>query len=232
MRCAEAHELLSAMLDGELAADERAGVIEHIKQCSRCSADAEGLRVLKHAVARLQAEETPPAAVRAHIEALRFANDRHQFRSVAVAAVATLTITLVTVILWSRWHHDLSDTVAADHLKSNPAVLPPQVVTNSPPAIERFFAGATRFEPTVPRLTGAELLGARLCHLDGESVELIFYRCDGRNVSLFVGGAPPRTRACTKNRGLTVCREERNGLGIYAVSDLPESVVRGLLGHS
>ena len=232
MRCAEAREQFSPMLDGELPADERGAVIEHIEQCSHCFAEAGGLRALKHAVARLQAEETPPAAVRAHIEALRFVSDRRLLRTVAVAVVAVLVITLVTVVSWRRWHRDLSDTVAADHLKSNPAVLPPQVVTNSPPAIERFFAGATRFEPTVPPLRGTELVGARLCHLDGESVELIFYRCDGRNVSLFVGGAPPRTRACTKNRGLTVCREERNGLGIYAVSDLPETAVRGLLGDS
>ena len=99
-------------------------------------------------------------------------------------------------------------------------------------AAPRFFAGATRFDPTVPRLTGAEVLGARLCHLDGETAELIFYRHNGRNISLFVTAVPPRTAACTKHRGLTVCREERNGLGIYAVSDLPETSLRRLLGHS
>jgi len=232
VRCDDARELLSALLDDELPDDQRGAVTWHIEQCPRCSAQAGDLRALKHAVARLRAEETPPAAVRAHIEALRFAPNQWAQRSLAVAAVAMVLITLAAVVLLGRWRHDLSDTVAADHLKSNPAVLPPQVVTGSRPAIEHFFAGATRFSPTVPRLTGAELLGARLCHLDGESVELIFYRCDGRNVSLFVTAAPPRTRACTKSRGLTVCREERDGLGIYAVSDLPETAVRGLFGHS
>ncbi len=232
MRCVDARELLSAVLDDELPPGERGAVIEHLEQCARGSSEAGALRDLKHAVARLQAEEMPPAAVRAHIDAIRFARNLRAPRSVAVAAVAMLLIALAAVILSGRWHHDLSDVVAADHLKSNPAVAPPHVVTDSPAAIEQFFAGATRFDPTVPRLNGAEVLGARLCHLDDETAELIFYRHEGRNISLFVTAVPPRTAACTKHRGLTVCREERNGLGIYAVSDLPEASLRRLLGHS
>ncbi len=232
MRCDDTRELLSALLDDELPREERGAVTRHIDQCPRCSAEAGALRALKHAIARLRAEETPPAAVRARIEELRFAPNRWAQRSLAVAAVAMVLITLAAVVLLGRWRHDLSDTVAADHLKSNPAVIPPQVVTDSPASIERFFTGATRFNPTVPRLTDAELLGARICHLDGETAELIFYRHHGRNISIFVTAAPPRARACTKNRGLTVCREERNGLGIYAVSDLPEPSLRRLLGHS
>jgi anti-sigma factor RsiW len=232
MRCIDAGELLSAMLDDELPAAGRCAVVEHVERCPRCSTEAAALRNLKHAVARLHAEETPPAAVRAHIETLRFARKGRAPRRLAVAAVAALLIALAAMILLSRWQHDLSDVVAADHLKSNPAVVPPQVVTKSPLTIERFFSGATRFNPTVPRLTDAEVLGARLCHLDGETAELIFYRHRGRNVSVFVTAMPPRSAACTKNRGLTVCREERNGLGIYAVSDLPETSLRRLLGRS
>lgn len=232
MRCVDARELLSALLDDELPSDECGAVIEHLEQCARCSSEAGALRALKHSVARLQAEETPPAAVRARLDALGFARNRWAPRSLAVAALAMLFIALAALILSGRWRHDLSDVVAADHLKSNPAVAPPQVVTDSPFTIERFFAGATRFDPTVPRLAGAEVFGARLCHLDGETAELIFYRHNGRNISLFVTAAPPRTAACTKHRGLTVCREERDGLGIYAVSDLPEASLRRLLGHS
>ncbi len=232
MRCDDARELLAALLDDELPAAERDAVTRHIDQCAHCSAEAGGLRALKHAVARLGAEETPPAAVRAHIEALRSAANRRVSQSLAVAAVAMILITLAAVVLLGRWRHDLTDTVAADHLKSNPAVIPPQVVTDSPVGIERFFTGATRFNPTVPRLTDAELLGARVCHLDGETAELIFYRHRGRNVSVFVTASPPRASACTRSRGLTVCREERKGLGIYAVSDLSETSLRRLLGHS
>ncbi len=232
MSCDDARELLSALLDDELPADDRGAVIRHLDQCPRCSAEAAALRALKHAVARLRAEETPPAAVRAHIETLRLVRNRRVPRNLAVVGVVMLFITLAAVILSARRRHDLSDTVAEDHLTSNPAVIAPQVVTDSPVSIEQFFTGATRFNPTVPRLKDAELLGARLCHLDGETAELIFYRHHGRNVSVFVTAARPRAPACTKNRGLTVCREERNGLGIYAVSDLPEPSLRRLLGHS
>ncbi len=232
MRCVDARELLSAVLDDELPPDERGAVIKHLEQCEHCSSEALALRGLKHAVARIQAEEMPPAAVRAHIDALRFAQNPRGSRSFAVAAALMFLVVLVAVILSGRWHQDLSDVVAADHLKSNPAVTPPHVVTRSPAAIERFFAGTTRFEPTVPRLDGAEVLGARVCHLDGQTAELIFYRHNGRNISLFVTAVPPSTAACTNRRGLTVCREERNGLGIYAVSDLPDTSLRRLLGHS
>jgi hypothetical protein len=220
------------MLDGELPPDERGAVIEHLEQCARCSSEVGALRDLKHAVARLQTEEMPPAAVRAHIDAILLARNPRAPRRVAVAAVAIVLIALAATILPGRRHHDLSDVVAVDHLKSNPAVERPHVVTDSPVAIERFFAGATRFDPTVPRLNGAEVFGARLCHLDGQTAELIFYRHNGQNVSLFVTAVPPSTAACTKHRGVTVCREERDGLGIYAVADLPETSLRRLLGHS
>lgn len=232
MRCEEARGMLSALLDDELRADERA-VAEHVERCERCSLEAEALRALKHAVARLHAEEAPPIAVRAHIETLRLAGKRREWRVLAVAAASAMVfMVLATVVLWGLRRGDLSDTVAADHLKSNPAVIAPQVVTDSPASIEQFFAGATAFSPTVPRLMEAQLLGARLCHLDGETAELIFYRYESRNVSLFVTAVPPRVATCTENRGLTVCREKRNGLGIYAVSDLPEPSLRRLLGHS
>ena len=47
MRCSKAHRLLSAYLDGELPARERAGLESHLKQCGVCGQELHGLQEIK-----------------------------------------------------------------------------------------------------------------------------------------------------------------------------------------
>jgi hypothetical protein len=107
---------------------------------------------------------------------------------------------------------------AADHLKSNPAVIVPQVVTDSPVSIERFFTGAPRFNPTVPRLTDAELLGARLCHLDGETAELIFLSTSwAEHLGVRDRGAASRARLYKESRPHRLSRRAQRARNLRRV---------------
>jgi predicted anti-sigma-YlaC factor YlaD len=59
MRCGEAHVLLSARLDGELAADEEVALAAHVTSCARCTAHADRLARL-HGRLRVQVAEPVP----------------------------------------------------------------------------------------------------------------------------------------------------------------------------
>ena len=52
-------ESISAYLDGELSADERAELIAHLSSCGRCAADLEGIQRVRAAVRSLPVVEVP-----------------------------------------------------------------------------------------------------------------------------------------------------------------------------
>lgn len=52
-------ESISAYLDGELSADERAELVTHLSSCGRCAADLEGIQRVRAAVRSLPVLEVP-----------------------------------------------------------------------------------------------------------------------------------------------------------------------------
>lgn len=52
-------ESISAYLDGELSADERAELMTHLSSCGRCAADLEGIQRVRAAVRSLPVVEVP-----------------------------------------------------------------------------------------------------------------------------------------------------------------------------
>jgi predicted anti-sigma-YlaC factor YlaD len=79
-------DLLSALLDGELTAEERAAVTAHLRECGDCRAEAEGLASVRSAVRSLPALELPPGLLGA--PAARRRPRRAPFAWAAAAVVA------------------------------------------------------------------------------------------------------------------------------------------------
>lgn len=235
-RCGEGFDRLSASLDGALGHAEQERTDAHLAACVECRERLRSLRVLKHAVARLPSRETPPGAVRAHVEALVYrgpGSARSRLARSTALAAGLLVTTAALVAAW-RAHHrpssQLAEEVAADHLHSLPEAMPAEVVTDDPGGVIRFFSGRVPFPPVAPRLPGARLIGGRLCKIRDRRVQLLFYRSGtDATVSLFVSDRALGPDGCREARGLQVCSKRAAPLTLLAVAGGEAHEIRSLL---
>ena len=229
-------ESLSQYLDNVLAPAEREAVASHLATCGTCRACLDSLRAVKHAVARLPSQEEPPEAVRAHVEALRLdQRPRRRWRAVApVAAAAVLAAVIAATVVVRRSDHTvrLAEDLIADHLASVPEVKPAEIASSDRGEVLRFFTEHLPFSAVVPKLPGTQLLGARLCRIEGRRVELLFYRRESRTLSLFVTDSPVAGEQCWAARGHHVCSRAHAKLTFLLVGELPADELRRLLDET
>ena len=88
------------------------------------------------------------------------------------------------------------------------------------------------FSAVVPQLPGTQLLGARLCRIESRRVELLFYRREGRTLSLFVTDNPVAGEQCWAARGHHVCSRSTGNVTLLLVGELPAEELRRLLNES
>jgi hypothetical protein len=124
--------------------------------------------------------------------------------------------------------------MCADHAKYLDAQS--QLPSNDPAAIEFWFRDKAEFRVHVPALERSDLLGSRLCFLKRHKAALIFYRKQGRPVSLFelsnagvnlsslnrtvIDGSPIWHESFS---GYSLVAFENRGVVTVLVSDLQES---------
>jgi len=233
MSCEKYLELISASLDDEATDSEKVAVAQHVAGCTACRRRLAGQRALKHAVSRLAGRASPPEAVQARIEALRFGPRRKRgFRRLSYAslAAAALIAAVVGGRSWLVSHRgpSLSDELIADHMKYVPEAMPAEVASGDPSEVRRFFRGKVPFDPVVPRLEGAALLGGRLCRIRGDYEQLLFYERDGTKLSLYVT-SQQRPSSCEGSRGYHLCGHRRGGLSWSLVGDASPNDLRALL---
>jgi anti-sigma factor RsiW len=234
MTCREAHNQLSAWVDGELSPEARHAVDEHLAACPNCRAHASAMRALKHAVARLSSRETPPGAVQARVAALRFQRPRHRQLASVVAALVSLAAVLAITVALGRHRapddHLSADQLVADHLRS--VAEPVEIASDDPEAVTRFFRDQVAFLPIVPRLAGSRLKGGRLCLLAGTRSELLFYDLNGDTVSLFVGNRGLAAPGCEASGGLQVCERRVGDVSLMLVGEQPPEQLARVLAEA
>lgn len=236
MQCHESASLLSPYLDDTLPSAAELDALEaHLSACEPCRSRLASLRALKHAIARLPSREEPPGAIRAHVEALRLGRSRFGRRRALVPAVAAV-VALAVVAAYALRRADrtarLADDLVADHVSSVPEVRLAEIASSDREAIARFFADHLPFPVAVPAIPGAEILGARLCKIEGRRVELLFYRREDRTLSLFVTDSPIAGGECWAARGHHVCGRRQGGITMLLVGQLPAAELRRLLEES
>jgi len=234
MSCEHYTELLSATLDGEVTEAERTELQRHIADCTRCQRRLDGQRALKHAVGRLDGRASPPEAVQARIEALRFRLPRKRawlrragYISLAAAGVAIAL--LVGRGLDDGKQASLPDELIADHLKYVPEDMPAEVASDDQAEVRRFFEGKVDFDPVVPQLHGTRLIGGRACRIEGQMVQLLFYERGHQKLSLYVSDGSMALDGCRGRGGLHVCGHRRGNLSLMLVGDSPDIELRTLL---
>jgi anti-sigma factor RsiW len=229
-------ELLSAGLDEALLDGESGRAHEHVATCRDCQMRADSFRALKHAVARLPSRETPPGAVRAHVESLALRGRRSSRFGTAVRwLLAAGLLSAAALYVAVRRGPDgpgaqLAQELVADHLHSVPEAMPAEVMTEEPAEAVRFFSDRVPFQPVAPRLEGARLIGGRLCKIQGRRVQLLFYRAHpNETISLFVSDQDLGGAGCREERGLQVCSRRAGGLALLAVGGGTSDDLRRLL---
>lgn len=234
MTCEQGRELLSVYLDGEVAGADRQALEAHLEECSACRTRLHAMRALKHAIARLPSREAPPGAVRARIEAIRFGRHRTVVERIVTWIVIAATVVLAALGGWyvvARFTRRslVADELVADHLRSTPDAMPAEVASNDPQAVVRFFDGRVAFRPVAPAIPGSRLVGGRLCRLEGEASQLLFYEINGQTLSLFVSRAPLVPDACEAARGHSVCGRMVGRITLALVGKLPRETLQRLL---
>lgn len=226
-------EVLSALVDQELGAADADSTLAHVRACEVCGSAFETHRTLKHAISRLETRAAVPEALRVRIEALRFVPGGAPSRSVRawvlpVAAMAA-AVALFVVIRPEVLRPGLVQELVADHRRYAPEAMPAEVASDDPDIVRRFFEGKLPFAPVVPSFEGAELIGGRLCRIEGRKVELLFYEKDGRRVSLYVSDGVDARSQCRHDGATALCARSAAGLTYIMIGDLGTRELQGML---
>ena len=237
MNCSEARVVLFPTPEQALVTIGTPRATDHLQGCADCRTYFERQRNSAAGLRSCLADEPAPETVRQRIASLI-----EQRRSPAInrrrhwlvgAAAAVLAVFLGTVWLLTTPSRDLFHEMCADHAQYLDARS--QLASSDPAAIEAWFRDKAEFRVRVPALDRSDLLGSRLCFLKRHTAALIFYRNNGRPVSLFqlsssgismwslertiIDGSPLWHR--TFNGYSLVAFEER-GVVTVLVSDLSE----------
>jgi anti-sigma factor RsiW len=249
MRCNEALELQSALLDGELGARDSRDVEAHIAACTQCQATLKDLQDLSGSL-RAQAEYfRAPAALRSRIGAQIRAEARPALRAGKRARIAP-SFSLTS--WWPRWATGLAVPVAAallsfaigvqfagpsaddrlldeavgNHARALLTDHAFDVASSDQHTVKPWFAGKLDFSPPVRDLSadGFPLIGGRLDYLDHTRVAVLAYRKRQHEIDVFVwpvaSGASGVSGLSRTSRGYNMVRWSQGGMNFCAVSDV------------
>jgi anti-sigma factor RsiW len=191
MNCSQARNTLFPIPEKALVTIETPGAMDHLRDCEACQAFFEQQREFSKSLRAKAGVEPAPDALRERMArvvethraaALRLPRTRRKVLMVAAAIV--LTLGMGGLWLASRTPSQaLFQEMCADHAKYLDAQS--QLPSSDPAAIESWFRDKAEFRVHVPTLESTKLLGSRLCFLKRHKAALIFYRKNGRPVSLF-----------------------------------------------
>jgi anti-sigma factor RsiW len=218
MSCPLSFEDLSTFVDGECEAARELDLRRHLDQCDRCRDRVAALQRLKLAVGRTTTEEPVPVALARAVRSGGVNVQRHRWRRWASIGGAALAAAAVACVVWWRaagGSDPFTTALIADHIHYAHNAERLQVAAADPDVLQQWFADRLPFAPEFPALSGAQLLGGRLCTLRGNHLALAFVDKGGEVLSIFVGDAetltPDASEAWAAATGSRRCREAMNG---------------------
>ncbi len=257
MRCNEALELQSALLDGELGVRESRDVQAHVAVCTHCQATLQDLQNQSGSL-RAQAQYfRAPQALRSRIGAQIRAHPSAVVRAPKPERIAA---GLRLLSWWPRWGTGVAAPVAAallsfmvgvhvagpvaddrlldeaigDHARALLTDHAFDVASSDQHTVKPWFAGKLDFSPPVRDLSadGFPLIGGRLDYLDQTRVAVLAYRRRQHEVDVFVwpvSGASAVSGSTRSRRGYNVVRWSQGGMNFCAVSDVEPDDLQQLM---
>jgi anti-sigma factor RsiW len=258
MRCNEALELQSALLDGELGAGESRNVEAHVTACTLCRI---ALRDLRHLSESLRAQARyfrAPAALRPRIGAQVRTEPRAATRASTLARIASAFALLAW---WPKWNMQVAvpvaaalasftigvqfaapsaddrllDEVVGNHARALLTDHAFDVASSDQHTVKPWLAARLDFSPPVRDLSadGFPLIGGRLDYLDRTRVAVLAYRGRQHEIDVFVwpvaSGSSGVSDLSRISRGYGVVRWSDRGMNFCAVSDVEPAELQRLV---
>lgn len=243
MDCAEAQELRSLSLDGELDPTDAPRLKEHLAHCPACGPAYAAEQALSALVRRDAQRFRPPASLRERIssEVARREVRRRRFgelrllgvgwNPVAIAASIMLAIVGTSYLQGGGGEEDVAQAVVASHIRSLMANHLTDVVSSDQHTVKPWFNGRLDISPPVVDLAAAgfPLVGGRLDYLEKHPVAALVYRHQQHLINVMVWPTDTGKREPAANftqQGYNVIHFEKADFSYWVVSDLNPSELR------
>jgi anti-sigma factor RsiW len=243
--------VLNSFADGELSAEQVAGVNEHLAGCSTCTASALAQMMLKSATARAGQRYLMPAELRerllqrssVELSRSRAAEVSERRRFALLGWVAAVALLVVSVGGWWVQRRAVARVETAalvtevcdQHIATLAASLPPQVLSSDRHTVKPWFQGKIPFSFNLPEgLPGDTVLdGANLTYLHNHPVAQLLYSIGRHRVSVFIRervGSGSGRELAVERAGFHVVGFSTGELEVMAVSDVDSGRLAGLVG--
>jgi anti-sigma factor (TIGR02949 family) len=243
MDCAEAQELRSLSLDGELDPTDAPRLKDHLAHCPVCGPAYAAEQALSALVKREARRFTAPASLQERIAsdvARRGARRRFGelrllgvgWNPVAIAASIMLAIVGTSYLQGGRGgEEDVAQAVVASHIRSLMANHLTDVVSSDQHTVKPWFNGRLDISPPVVDLAAAgfPLVGGRLDYLEKHPVAALVYRHQQHLINVMVWPTAAGKREPVggfTQQGYNVIHFEKADLSYWVVSDLNPSELR------
>ena len=190
MNCSQVRKILYPSPERAVLSIDTADATSHLRECGDCRAYFASQADWSSALQQKLQFEPAPAALRDRIGGLvqkhRSSRIRLPFAGKIMKTAAAAAVVVVGLASWWLYHvpsQHFFEEVCNDHAKYLDAQS--QLPSSDPASIENWFRDKAEVGVHVPKLENADLLGSRLCSLKQHKAALIFYRKQGRPVSLF-----------------------------------------------
>jgi anti-sigma factor RsiW len=240
---------LNAYIDGELPANERQAVQQHLTTCHACTLRVLSATQLKDATARAGHRFAPPPEALARLTATLDAQQQttsqrqtdsqqqatkepakiYSIRPTAWAAMAAAILLSVSLLGWRAIHqtNSLSAELLDQHLATLSSGATPQVISTDRHTVKPWFQGRLPFSFNLPDTEAlppdTTLKGADLTFFNGHPAALLLFTIHKHEVSIFLtqrATSPILTGLPKTHAGFTIRTATTSDLSIIAVSDV------------
>jgi len=236
MDCAEAQQLRSLSLDGELDAADAPRLQDHLRHCPACGPAYAAEQALSALVRRDVRRFEAPACLRERLSGEIARHERRRrfgqlrllgvgWNPVAIAASIMLAVIGTAYVQGGAGEGDVAQEVVGSHIRSLMANHLTDVPSSDQHTVKPWFNGRLDISPPVVDLAAAgfPLVGGRLDYLDKHAVAALVYRHQQHLINVLVwptSGAKREAPGTFTQQGYNVVHFERGDLGYWVVSDL------------
>jgi hypothetical protein len=205
MRCEEAQELITARVDNELGADERAAIDAHLTSCAECALAFEQESVLKRRIHLTAQQVSAPATLRRVIEEKTAAKAaaagesiwRSFFDGLAFATwrrgfAAAILLLIAGSVIYTQWPAEKHESLALAALETHTSILSGKTtllraVNLAAMRKELAHAVGNRFKPVALDLSLMKLypVSGFVQNLGGRDLLVTVYQGDGPAITCF-----------------------------------------------
>ncbi|WP_437937373.1 zf-HC2 domain-containing protein [Sorangium sp. So ce341] len=195
-------ENISAWHDDEVTPEDAARIEAHVAGCGPCRRAAEVLGGVQRALVA-KADVEVPKRLRDRAEAAARSARAPRRRPFAITAALAAAAAAAALLVGSPSRGvgaAMADELVSHHVRGFARERPCDFESADPGAVAGWLEGKLGYAVAVPAVSGARLLGARLCQIGETRTAALMYESGDKPLTVFV--PPPGSDAATAARAL------------------------------